>query len=65
MKMVTIQEAKTNLSELIEKVCEGQEIIIVRGSKPLVRLAPVASSKVPRRPGALKGKLRVGRESWQ
>ena len=31
MKTVTIHEAKTNLSRLIEKACRGEEVIIARG----------------------------------
>jgi antitoxin (DNA-binding transcriptional repressor) of toxin-antitoxin stability system len=36
MKTVTIHEAKTNLSRLIEKACQGEEIIIARGPDPVV-----------------------------
>jgi len=45
MKTVTIHEAKTNLSRLIEKACRGEEIIIAHGSNPIVRLIPIADSK--------------------
>jgi prevent-host-death family protein len=65
MKTVTIHEAKTNLSRLIEKACEGEEIIIARGSEPVARLVPLADSKGRRQPGSLKGKLRVGKEFFE
>jgi hypothetical protein len=35
MRVVTIHHAKTNLSRLIEKASEGEEVIIARGSKPV------------------------------
>jgi prevent-host-death family protein len=41
---VTIHEAKTHLSRLIRKVLEGEEVIIAKGSKPVVALKKVAAS---------------------
>jgi prevent-host-death family protein len=60
MKTVTIHQAKTNLSRLIEQACEGEEVVISRGPDPVVRLVPITDSKGRRRPGALRDKLRVG-----
>jgi prevent-host-death family protein len=33
-------EAKTHLSELIETVCRGGEVVISRRGKPVVRMVP-------------------------
>jgi len=41
MTKVNIHEAKTNLSKLLEKALNGEEVIIARSGKPLVRLVPV------------------------
>lgn len=65
MKTVTIHQAKTNLSRLIEKACRGEEIIIARGPDPVVRLVPVAATKGRRKLGMLKGKLEVGPEFFE
>jgi len=65
MRQVTVHEAKTNLSKLIKKACNGEEIIIARGKKPLVRLFPLRTAKGRRQPGALKGKLHVGPEFFE
>jgi prevent-host-death family protein len=65
MKTVTIHQAKTNLSKLIEKACRGEEIVIARGPEPVVRLVPVATSKGGRKLGVLKGKLVVGSEFFE
>jgi prevent-host-death family protein len=65
MKTVTIHQAKTNLSRLIERACEGEEIIIARGSEAVVRLIPLADTRGRRRPGSLKGKLRIGQEFFE
>jgi prevent-host-death family protein len=39
--VVTIKFAKANLSKLIERAVRGEEIIIARGTKPVVRLIPI------------------------
>ncbi|PYP88225.1 MAG: type II toxin-antitoxin system prevent-host-death family antitoxin [Candidatus Angelobacter sp. Gp1-AA117] len=65
MKTVTIHQAKTNLSQLIEQACQGEEIVIARGPKPVVRLVPVSTVKGNRQPGALRGKFRVGKEFFE
>jgi prevent-host-death family protein len=65
MKTVTIHQAKTNLSRLIEKACRGEEIIIARGPEPVVRLVPLATSKGRRKLGMLKDKLVVGPEFFE
>jgi prevent-host-death family protein len=65
METITIHKAKTNLSRLIERACKGEEIVISRGSEPVVRLVPVNDPHGQRKPGALKGKLHVGPEFFE
>lgn len=65
MKTFTIHHAKTNLSQLIERACQGEEIIISRGPQPVARLVPIAGRKGRRQPGALRGKLRVPPEFFE
>ena len=60
MKTITIHKAKTNLSRLIEDVCQGEEVVIARGKKPVVRLVPIEASGKERKPGWLKGKFKLG-----
>jgi prevent-host-death family protein len=59
MPIVTIHAAKTNLSKLIEQACAGEEIIIARGSEPVVKLVPIPAVKPERKAGTLKGKFTV------
>ena len=62
-KTVNIHEAKTNLSTLIADVEAGEEIIIARAGKPVAKLVPLrktAKARPDRRPGFLKGKIRIG-----
>ncbi len=65
MPTVTIHQAKTNLSKLIERASQGEEIIIARGSKPVAKLVPLGAVKGKRQPGSLKGKLEIGPEFFE
>jgi antitoxin (DNA-binding transcriptional repressor) of toxin-antitoxin stability system len=44
MKMVTVSQAKTRLSAYIKFAEEGQQVVIMRGSKPAVLLRPVSEN---------------------
>ncbi len=50
---VTIHEAKTHLSRLIAAVERGEEVVIARRDKPVVRLVQEKSQKPKRRLGCL------------
>jgi prevent-host-death family protein len=65
VKTVTIHEAKTQLSRLLEKACQGEEVVISRGSEPVARLVPVVDAKGNRCPGAWRGKFKVGPEFFE
>ena len=52
-----IHEAKTNLSKLIERAEKGEEVIIARGNKPVVRLVPVEEPPKKRPIGLWKGEF--------
>ena len=45
MQKVTIHAAKTQLSRLIEAALAGEEVIIAKGDKPVVRLTPIRQGK--------------------
>ena len=54
MLQVTIHEAKTHLSRLIQKALEGEEIIIAKGKQPLVKLVVLPELRNERRLGGAK-----------
>ena len=58
MDIVNVHEAKTHLSRLLERVAGGEEILIARNGQPIAKL--VAVSAPQRKPGRLKGKIRIG-----
>lgn len=59
MGVVNTHEAKTNLSRLIDEVQRGAEIVIARANRPVARLVPIREKSSTRKPGCLKGKVRV------
>lgn len=59
MHTVNIHEAKTHLSKLLEKVSEEQEIVIAKSGKPMARLTGIGIAKPIRKPGFLKGKIKI------
>lgn len=62
MRQVNIHEAKTHLSRLVEDAARGDEIVIAKAGKPVARLVAVDSARMPRRPGALKGKIHISED---
>ena len=56
---VNIFEAKTQLSKLIEKVEQGEDVVIARAGKPVVRLTQLVSEKKPIVFGLMKGEIWV------
>ena len=45
MRQMNVYEAKAKLSELIESALKGEEIIIAKDNKPMVRLEPLPEAK--------------------
>jgi prevent-host-death family protein len=63
--VVTIRQAKTNLSRLLQKAANGEEVIISRGSTPVARLVPIGETERRRRPGSRRDQLVVGPEFFE
>jgi prevent-host-death family protein len=58
--LTTIHRAKANLSSLIRRAERGEEIVIARGTRPVVRLVPVKKPPKKRVPGMFKGEFELG-----
>ena len=59
METVNIYDAKTRLSQLVDKAAAGEDVVVSRNGRPLVRITRL---EVPRRRitfGLLEGKLSV------
>ncbi|MBI4293600.1 MAG: type II toxin-antitoxin system Phd/YefM family antitoxin [Betaproteobacteria bacterium] len=57
MPKFNIAEAKTHFSKLVEKAMLGEEVIIAKDNKPVVKLVPLDKPKQPRKPGSGKGQI--------
>jgi len=59
MIVSTVTEAKAQLSALLERVLGGEEIVLCRNGKPVARLVPLRPRSVERKPGRLRGRIRI------
>lgn len=59
MAVFTVHEAKTHLSRLIQQALDGEDVVIARGTEPVVRLV-VMQDKPKRVFGAMKGRIAAG-----
>ena len=59
MQVSTIHKAKTHLSNLIKKVEGGEDVIICKAGKPIVRLIKYQKLLTPRLPGICRGKVKM------
>lgn len=56
---MNVYEAKTHLSQLLDRVAAGEEIVIARAGRPIARLVPLAGWPSRRSPGGWRGKVRI------
>ena len=56
---VNVYDAKTQLSQLLNRVEQGEEIVIARNGRPVARLAPLAARQPDRVPGLWKGRITI------
>lgn len=61
MSSYTIGEAKTQLSKLVHRAEEGEEVVVRRGRKPVARIVAIAGGegKVRRVPGRMRGRIKM------
>jgi prevent-host-death family protein len=63
MAQVGMHEAKTKLSQLVERAESGEEIVIARNGKPVARLVPVgAAASLASVRGAWRGSVRLSED---
>lgn len=58
MAVFNIHDAKAHFSKLIERVLNGEEVVIAKAGKPVARILPFVTEDLsPRKPGIDKGKV--------
>jgi prevent-host-death family protein len=65
MKTLNIQAAKTHLSRLVEEAVAGDDIVIAKAGKPMVKLVPIGPRREPRKLGFMKGKIWTAPGCWE
>jgi prevent-host-death family protein len=58
-RQVNIHQAKTGLSKLIQSVIDGEDIVIAKAGKPMVRLVPYQAPRIERKPGVWRGQVEI------
>lgn len=62
MKHVPVATFKDRLSEFIAEAQAGQEVIVTKHGKPMVKLVPVEQNRRARHRAAIKGLFQLGRD---
>ena len=62
MVIANIHEAKSNLSKLIERALQGEEVVIARAGMPVVRLVPIPVDTSTREGGQWKGRVAMAED---
>lgn len=60
--LINLYDAKTHLSDLVEKASEGAEIIIAKSGKPKAKLIAVNQAPPTRTPGLWRGKVVISKK---
>ena len=59
MDTFSIEEARTQLAELVDRAARGEAFVISKDGKPLVKVSAVDAPPKPRRLGFLAGEIEV------
>ena len=62
MEMRNIHNAKTHLSELVELAYAGEEVIICKAGRPMVKLVRYQQEEGNRQPGSWRGKVKIAKD---
>lgn len=57
MTQFNIAEAKTHFSEIVQKAMLGEDIVIAKDNKPILKLVPLSEPGKNRKPGSAKGQI--------
>jgi prevent-host-death family protein len=62
VQTVNIYDAKTRLSQLVDMAASGEDVVVSRNGKPLVRITRLDSPKRRIKFGVLKGKVIIAED---
>lgn len=55
--VIDVDDAQTNLATLMERVANGEVLVLGRAGRPIARLVPYAMPRQPRQSGRLSGRV--------
>lgn len=59
MRQVTVEEAQTDLRDLIEAAQKGEEIVVTQGGRPILKFVAIDQPKPRRQRGSAKGLITI------
>jgi len=59
METVSISEAKSHLSQLVDQAASGHDVVVSRNGKPLVRITQLEGPKRRVRFGVLRSRVQI------
>ncbi len=62
MAQFNVAEAKARFSELVQKAVSGEEVVIAKDNRPLLRLVPLTGGRRRRSPGSARGRIWMARD---
>lgn len=62
MPRYNIAEFKTHLSNLVNRALAGEEVIVARDNRPLLKLVPIESLPARRTPGSARDRVKVAKD---
>jgi prevent-host-death family protein len=57
MAAYNVHEAKTHFSKLLQRVLDGEEVVIAKAGKPVAKVVPYEEPAKPRVPGGWEGQV--------
>jgi prevent-host-death family protein len=57
MQQFNIAEAKSHFSDIVKLAMLGEDVVIAKGNKPLLKLVPIVPEEKKRVPGTAKGQI--------
>jgi prevent-host-death family protein len=62
MHQVDLNEAKSQLPDLIEEAANGEEIIITKNDRPVAKIVSISQATSKRKPGSAKGMITISED---
>lgn len=61
-RIYNLYDAKTALSQLVDRAAAGEEIVIAKAGTPRAKLVPVRVTRAPRKPGGWERRVRMSKD---